>query len=242
MKTNIIVVSIASVSLIICAYILGNAYQARSKDSKVITVTGLAEKNFASDLIIWRANFSRKSKNIKEAYTLLKQDEQIIRNYLKEKNVNPNAITFSSIRTNEDIAISYEHDREKREFLGYILSQSIEIKSKEIDKIEQIAREITELLDKGLQLNSTEPEYYYTKLADLKMNLLAEASKDGRLRAGLIAENSGSELGDLLHADMGVFQITGEYSNEDYSWGGTFNTSSKNKVARITIKMKFDIH
>jgi hypothetical protein len=40
---------------------------------------------------------------------------------------------------------------------------------------------------------------------------------------------------------MGGFQITAENSSEDYSWGGSFNISSKKKKASITIKLRYDI-
>ena len=60
-----------------------------------------------------------------------------------------------------------------------------------------------------------------------------------RIRAEKIATNSGSSLGDLTSAKMGIFQITGQNSNENYSWGGTFNTSSKKKTASITMKLDY---
>jgi len=48
-------------------------------------------------------------------------------------------------------------------------------------------------------------------------------------------------LGKILRADMGVFQITAPNSNEDFSYGGAFNTSSKNKKASITIRINYSI-
>ena len=59
--------------------------------------------------------------------------------------------------------------------------------------------------------------------------MISKATEDARLRAEKIAEFSGGKLGKIVSAKMGVFQITGQNSNEDYSWGGTFNTSSKEK-------------
>ena len=56
-----------------------------------------------------------------------------------------------------------------------------------------------------------------------------------------IAKNSGSSLGGIKKASMGVFQITGQNSNEDYSSGGVFNTSSKNKTASITMKIEYAV-
>ena len=73
------------------------------------------------------------------------------------------------------------------------------------------------------------------------MDLLAKASADGKARADIIAKNAGSSLGKLRKGTLGVFQITGKNSDEDYSYGGTFNTSNRNKTGSITIRMEFAV-
>ena len=107
--------------------------------------------------------------------------------------------------------------------------------------MEVVSREVTKLIESGIEISSLEPSYFYTKLSELKIDLLAKASADAKKRAETIAGNSGSTLGKLLKADMGVFQITAPNSNEDFSYGGAFNTSSKNKKASITIRTNFAI-
>ena len=77
-----------------------------------------------------------------------------------------------------------------------------------------------------------------TEMADLEK---FAATEDARLRAENIVDKSGATLGDLLNADMGVLQIVGQNSNESYSWGGTFNTSSKKKTASITIDLRYSV-
>ena len=74
------------------------------------------------------------------------------------------------------------------------------------------------------------------------MDLLAKASADGKKRAEIIANNSGSSLDKLKTANLGVFQITGKNTDEDYSYGGTFNTTSRNKTGSITIRMEFGVN
>jgi hypothetical protein len=69
--------------------------------------------------------------------------------------------------------------------------------------------------------------------------MIEAATTDAKERADKIAENAGSSLGELKDAEMGVFQITGQNTSEDYSWGGSFNTSSKKKTANITIRLKY---
>jgi hypothetical protein len=108
--------------------------------------------------------------------------------------------------------------------------------------VEKLSREITGLLQKGIELNSTPPAYYYSGLNELKIDLLARAAADARQRAESIAKNSEASLGRVKKANMGVFQITGKNSNEDYSYGGVFNTSSKEKTASITLKCDYQVN
>ena len=71
--------------------------------------------------------------------------------------------------------------------------------------------------------------------------MISKATQDARARAETIAEHSGGKLGELVSAKMGIFQITGQYSKEDYSWGGTFNTGSREKTASITMKLVYRV-
>jgi hypothetical protein len=98
---------------------------------------------------------------------------------------------------------------------------------------------VSELINTGIEFYSNNPQYYYTKLAELKIEMIAAATKDAYERAKKIAENSGSTVGSLQTADMGVFQIVAENSSEDYSWGGSFNTTSKRKTANITVSLVY---
>jgi hypothetical protein len=71
--------------------------------------------------------------------------------------------------------------------------------------------------------------------------MIQKATENARIRAEAIASNSGGALGGLRSANMGVFQITGQNSNEDYSWGGAFNTKDKNKTASITMRLVYEV-
>ena len=232
-----------SAAIIIAAVVLGNSFVNRNKTESQISVTGLGEKNFQSDLIVWEGSFSRENVNLRIASSELNSDKNLIEHYLVKNGVEKSSFVFSAINIRELTRQKYSQSGEVagEEFAGYRLTQSIEITSKEIGKIEGISRKITELLNEGIQFNSESPRYYYTKLADLKIVLVSEATKDARERAEKIAEESGSKIGKLLSAQMGIIQITGQNSNEDYSWGGTYNTSSKEKTASITMKLTYKV-
>ena len=167
---------------------------------------------------------------------------ETIKQYLLKRNIPESEIVFSSVTIDKQFDYIRNSDKtETKIFTGFNLTQRVEIESKNVEGVEKLSREVTELIDKGIEFYSEEPRYYYTKLADLKIELLAKATKDARVRADKIAENAGGKINSLKSADMGIFQITGQNSAEDYSWGGTFNTSSKNKTASITVKLEFSI-
>ena len=130
---------------------------------------------------------------------------------------------------------------EKLEFLGYELTQDVKIESSNLDLVERASRSITEVLNSGVQFYSNPPRYYYTGLKDLKLDLLSKATSDAKARATIIANEAGADIGKLISAEMGILQIVGQYSDDEYSWGGTFNTTSKLKTASITIDLRYEI-
>ncbi len=235
--------AIIGICVIIAFAIIGRSYKYRSTTMETIVVTGLAEKDFNSNLIVWNGSYSRKSADLKSAYATLKADENAIRNYLLKKGIANSEMVFSSVSINKEFGSSFDENGRiiGQHFTGYNLMQSVKIESTDIDKVDKISREATELIENAIEFNSSSPRFYNTKLNEVKMELLGKASADAKERAETIAKNAGTSLGKLKKANMGVFQITGKNSNEDYSYGGAFNTSSRLKTGSITIKMEFQV-
>ncbi len=234
---------IFGLAIVIAAVVLGNAYLSRTKTKGNISVTGLGQTDFTSDLIVWEARFSRINRDLKQAYTDLDKDKQAISKYLNEKGLADSVVVFNAVITNQNMKQNYTNTGQYigEEFTGYTLSQTVQVNSKEVDQVERISREVTELLNQGIQLYSISPRYYYTKLDDLKIEMISRATENARVRAERIADNSGAALGELTLARMGIFQITGQNSNEDYSWGGAYNTTSRDKTASITMKLTYRV-
>lgn len=243
MNKNLIAIAIAALGFVIGLAFLGNAIKNRNKGENTISVTGLGSKTFVSDLITWSGNFSRNSFELKSAYDELASDRKIITNYLTSKGIKTSDIVFSAVDIQKQFNYTADSNGNNniKSFAGYELSQTVSIESKEVQKIENLSRNITEIINLGVEFTSSPPSYFYTKLADVKQEMIANATKDAKQRAEKIAENAGTSLGNLKKATMGVIQITAPNSNEDYSYGGTFNTSSKEKEASITIKLEYQV-
>ncbi len=233
---------IFAVTTIVSVAILANAYKSKYTSSQVIAVTGQAQEHFTSDLIVWQGHFSKANVNLKHASLELEQDKKKIMSYLKNFGINEKDIVFSAVNINQLYDNTYDSNGnfQRSVFTGYNLSQTVRIESSDVEKVERLSREVSDLIAENIELTSNDPEYHYTKLADLKLKMIENATQDARKRAEIIASNAKGKLSNLKNANMGVIQIIGKNTSEDYSWGGNYNTSSKNKTASITIKLDYN--
>ncbi|MEA4847459.1 MAG: SIMPL domain-containing protein [Clostridiaceae bacterium] len=234
----VLVAVILAAGLIIATSIVTNGI-VEIKGNRSITVTGSAKQQIKSDLIEWTGSFSCQAELMPDAYARLKADSEKVKNYLKGKGIKVEDMVFSSIDTNPVYEMNY-NGMYTNKIIAYRLNQRVQLSSPDVDKLSQVAREATELINEGIEFQSYPPQYYYTKIADLKVSMLAEATKDAKNRAEQISQNTGSNIGALKSAKMGVFQITPLYSTEvaDY---GINDTSSLEKEITAVVTCTFEM-
>ena len=173
-----------SIGIIIAAYLIGNSFIQRNSENNTIWVKGLGKQNFTSDLIVWRGSFTTVDNNLQNAYSKLDSDRVLIKEFLSKYNIGDSEIVFNSVNINKDFTYSYDQKgTSTRTFNGYVLRQEVKIESKKVEETEKIAREVTELINKGVEFYSEPPQYFYTQLASLKQEMIANATTDARLRA-----------------------------------------------------------
>lgn len=237
-----------SISIVVAVVVLGNSIVKHRTigvtGKSSISATGSASVDFESDLIVWRCNFSRHAESTKEAYSLLKKDADIIKEYFKDNGIEEKEYVFSSIDITQATKSVYNENGAyvREEANGYILSQTAVISSSNIDKVETISRDVSTLIDKDIRLDSYLPEYYYTKLSELKLSLIKSATENARQRIEIMAEASGGVIDKLLSSNLGVFQITAiNTGTSNYGYDGSFDTSSRRKTAHITVKLDYSL-
>jgi hypothetical protein len=207
-------------------------------EDQTIQVTGSAKRRIRSDQIVWSANVWARGNDMAAAYKTLAANVPRVTAYLKDKGLDPKQIVVHSVETK----VFHPRDKESVEIedvvSGYEMSQEIEVRSSDVDKVAQVSREATELINHGIALDSNSPAYHYTKLGDLKIAMLAEAAKDARVRAEQIASSAGASLGPLRSARMGVIQINPADSTET-SDGGNNDTKSLEKDIITVVTSSF---
>ncbi|HVE55424.1 MAG TPA: SIMPL domain-containing protein [Pyrinomonadaceae bacterium] len=228
-----------AVGLILSSLIFGWFFEKSRKGDQIVTVTGSARKRIKSDLVVWSAGVTYQAATLAEAYRSLSENVPRVKQYLIGKGIPENEITISSITTTT-LRKTDENGQESAEISGYSLRQQLEVRSTEIDKIAQIAREATELINQGILIESNSPQYLYTKLGDLKIEMLGEAAKDAKTRAERIAASTGNSIGTVRSAKMGVMQITAADSTE-VSDAGISDTSSIDKDITAVVNIGFAV-
>jgi hypothetical protein len=233
-NSQIIVLGLCiAVATVFSSFVLSGALVKIKKiTSNVIDVTGTSEKNIVSDVAVWRADFSRRASDMNNAFKGLQHDLEIVKAYLISKGINPNDIIISQIST---MALYKKNEKgfDTNEIEGYQLNQGIEIRSSDVQKITKISRESTELINQDVQLYSYPPEYFYTKLNELKLQMLVDATQNAKERAENMAKSTGNRIGSMRSAKSGVFQITPANSNAVSDYGVNDTSSLEKKITAV---------
>jgi hypothetical protein len=212
---------------------------------RMIDVTGSAKKRIVSDRIEWTASIGTRNMDRTEAAKALAGHVKTALAYLAEQGVQKTDIRVEAVGVQEVNGTEYvgtgEHRIEKTVFKGYLTSQQITIGSNDVARVERISREITQLLERGVPVSSSAPKYFYSKLGELKIEMLAAAARDARVRAtSILAETGGGRIARLRSADMGVINVNPANST-DTSWEGNNDTSSLDKDIITIVHVTFEL-
>jgi hypothetical protein len=230
---------IAFATIVSTAILSKGLMQIKKFSNEVIDVTGSAEKKIVSDYIVWKAQFSRRDPKMTVAFAALKNDLEKVKAYLLSRGIKEEEIIVSQVST----SILYEKNEkgaDTNEIEWYLLTQGIEVRSHDVEKVNEVSRQSTELINEGISFISEAPEYFYTKLVELKIQMLAEATQDAKKRAETMAASTGNKIGLMRSARMGIFQITPVNSYE-VSWYGNNDTSSLEKKVTAVVNVSFSI-
>lgn len=242
--------AIISVAIIITALILGGAFKNRNITQDSISVVGLGTKDFESDEILWTGNYSARAKEAKDAYNMINADKDKVKSFFQSKGFKDaefsfGGVTFEKIFRTITIEQKGEQIKQEQAFDGYIATQTVAFSSRKnpvlMKKIESVVDQTSELINSGIEFEGSRIQYTYSDLPSLKQNLIEKGTQDARERAEKIVLTANGKLGKLKDASMGVFQITGKGSIEEDSYGGNFDTYSKFKTARITVRLTYNL-
>lgn len=215
-------------------------YKVRSLGN-TIAVTGSAERTVRSDVVKWTARISDSSSlgDLNNASVRVKENTDRTVKLLKEGGLADNELTVRPLSVYPIYGDPEGRFGGSTQIVGHTLEQTLVVESKAVDKVTQLVQTVSaRLLAEGIVFSTDSLEYYVSSLSDLKLEMLEEATQNSKDRADRIVRSTGSSLGPLQTAGVGVFQVTALNSTEisDY---GAYDTSTIDKKVTAVVRTSF---
>lgn len=228
-KTGVFIIGVC---MVISALILGVFFYNAQKPESTINVVGQASRRYESDTVKWSISLEQSVglDGIKDGYDILKDSLTNLLEILNSKGIANDEININPI----DVLKDYGQDGVR----GYILQQSLYVISNDVDTVEALALDPSELLERDIAFRGSRLEYFYSQVDELKKDLIGDATVNARERAEKMLEDTNVKLGKTLSVKAGVFQITEPYSTSVASYG-IYDTSTRKKQITVTAHVTF---
>jgi|TARA_R110000772_G_scaffold18400_4_gene51353 uncharacterized protein len=216
-----------TVGLIIGGYLLGNGLLRAKMADRSVTVRGLAEREVTADLATWTIAYSAQSTDLQSAQTDIDRDTDAITAFFKELGFQADALKPTGANVNQ-----YSSNGVPQ----YTIRQRLSLRTNDIDKAQAAVARQFDLVRRGVVLeDGSGMSYTFTKLDEIKPEMVAAATKDARKSAEQFAEDSGTDVGGIKSATQGYFSI----NSRDGDAGGYGVTDTPYKKVRVVTTVNF---
>lgn len=216
-----------TIGLIVGGYLLGDGLLRAKMADRSVTVRGLAEREVTADLATWTIAYSAQSTDLQSAQIDIDQDTDAITAFFKELGFQADALKPTGANVNQ-----YSNNGIPQ----YTIRQRLSLRTNDIDKAQAAVARQFDLVRRGVVLeDGSGMSYTFTKLDEIKPEMVAEATKDARKSAEQFAEDSGTDVGGIKSATQGYFSI----DSRDGDAGGYGVTDTPYKKVRVVTTVNF---
>lgn len=214
--TSLIFAGILGIALIIAALKIGKGLQILRSTSPIVTVKGIAERDVLSDLGIWEINYREIGNELPKLDAQIQKDYDVTVQFLKSKGFHQEEIERTSFKIEDRLANMYLQNQSTTQDVNrYIVTAGIRVRSKNVALIRTISQVIDQLIQQGVAVAfdassmSPNPSFYYTKLDEIRPEMMSEATKSAYLVAKQFAGDTSTRLDGIQRANQGIFQVMG---------------------------------
>ena len=204
--------------LAVFGYLISRAAIEFKEYERTVTVKGLSEREYKADIVIWPIQFTEVSNSLEELYGLVERSAERIRAYLEQHGIAGDEVTFASPSIT-DKSFQQSGNQSKPEF-RYSAIQTVTVYSRNIDVVRQVMGRLSELGKQGIVFTGgsyqQKTEYLFTRLNEVKPEMIEEATRKAREVAEKFASDSKSVLGNIKRASQGQFSISSRDNNNPH--------------------------
>ncbi len=227
-RTLLIGTAILGVSIIVGGYLLGDGLLRARMADRSVTVRGLAEREVTANLATWTISYSAQSSNLSEAQTDIDRDTEAIRAFFGELEFEAEALQPSGVNVTQ-----YSDNMGQQ---AYTVRQRLQLRTTDIARAQAAVARQFDLVRRGVVLEEgSGMSYAFTRLDEIKPEMVAEATQDARASANQFAEDSGTGVGGIRSATQGYFSI----ESRDGDAGGYGVADTPYKLVRVVTTIDF---
>jgi hypothetical protein len=197
---------ILGLGLLGAGFLVGRGFERGRAADRYVTVKGLAEAFVSADLAVWPLRVTATGDDLGRIQEQIDADLATITGFLTEQGIEPAAIQPQRVEVTDLLAQAYRPDgaAENR----FILAQTVIVRTEQVDLVARLNQRTGELVRRGVVLaDAGGPVYLFTRLNEIKPEMLAEATRNARVAAEQFAADSGSEIAGIRRAAQGLFEI-----------------------------------
>lgn len=216
---------------------VGSGFASRSSEG--ISVTGSARVSATADKAVWTLNAEQVAPTISESVRKVEAATNSVTKYLTDGGVPADSIELGSVSAYPQE--EYSNGNSTGRILNYRGSRTITVRSEDVQLIKKLSNGIGALLQSGVSVTNYGPQFYISKLNELRPELLKQAMEDAQIRAEAIVEATGGKVGSVMSVRSGPFQVTSPDA-VDISAGGYYDTSTIEKTITSTVTVMFKVN
>lgn len=205
-RSDILPAALIGLGLLLGGWFIGDGFYEGRATARFVTVKGLAERFVEADLAVWPLRFTATGDDLGRVQADIERSLQEVELFLNENGVPGDAVQRQRVEVTDLLAQSYRP--EGAEENRFIIAQTVIVRTGEVARVETLNRRTGELVRRGVVLTEGGgPSYLFTRLNEIKPEMLAEATENARAAAEQFAEDSGSDIAGIRRASQGLFQI-----------------------------------
>lgn len=237
-KSIVLVIAAAIVALALGLGLnqVGSGFAARTNEG--ITVTGSARVEAKADKAVWTLSAEFVSPTQSVAVTRVTSSVEEIVKYLNAGGIADDSIEFGSLSAYPQE--EWVNGTSTGRIASYRAARSVTVRTEDVETVKKLSTNLGTLLAQGVNVSNYGPQYYVSKLSDLRPELLEQAVKDAQVRAKAIVSATGGKVGNVMSVRSGPFQVTSPDS-VDTSAGGFYDTSTIDKTITSTVTVVFKV-
>ena len=220
-------------------YALGDGFRRyKLAEQRTVTVRGVSERNVTADLATWSISFSHEGNELGSVQQSVDQQARAVRAFFQRAGFRPGEITDSNVSLSRKQPTDSDGNPVGPEELT--VSRSLQLRTNDVTKARAAYAGQAALLRDGVELSASSVSYTFTKLNELKPDMIGEATQNARRSAEQFAHDSGASVGRIKTASQGYFSV-GARDGEDCDDCGSAGGSSPFQKVRVVTTIDYDI-